>query len=351
MGIEIPDSLKPIAAVVATDWPECDETAIERMADHWEDMAGTLTEIRDEGDAITQALLARISGDTNASIQQFWQSAGGDLDGLVTFCNAIAFACRVMAMLIRAVKIYIIAMLVELAINLAIAAALAVETFGASMAEGAAAQAITRTLVRQALKELLQKILKETIIEAFKGFMQGAGKELAWQAGETALGLRDGIDLGDVAQAGAHNAISNAVTGGLNAGLDGILDSGGTHRTRPDSGTDAENDGGIREKIDELGGNAADSVVEGPDDDKERLQNDAGELLENWLGLSEEEPAAGDEPAESPPAEPQPAEAPEAEAPPLEPVLTAPPATGFSLNMGPDTFYRDDEAGRLRLDN
>lgn len=334
MGIEIPDSLKSVASVVATDWPECDETALDRMGGHWDDTAKTLTDIRDEGDAVVKALLERIDGDTHEAIDGFWRTAGGDIDGLVTFCHAIGDACRVMAMLVRAVKVYIIAMLVELAISLAIAAATAAVTFGASLAEGAAAQIITRTMIRQALKELLQRIITETLIEAFKGFLMGAGKELAWQAGETALGLQDGIDFGAVASAGANNAISSGLSAGLGAGLDGL--TGGKHHDSSSDSTDSE--GGIQEKIDGFSGDVADSVVEGADDDKERLKSDAGELVENALGLSDEESESS---------EPEPEEP--AEVPPM-PAMAAPPAAGagFGLNLQPDTFYTDPNAGGLR---
>lgn len=76
MGIEIPDYLKPVAALVACEWPKADETALLRMADHWEHMGDTLSQIRAEGDAVTTAILARIDGRTHESIQQFWRTAG-----------------------------------------------------------------------------------------------------------------------------------------------------------------------------------------------------------------------------------------------------------------------------------
>ncbi|WP_443678169.1 WXG100-like domain-containing protein [Nocardia spumae] len=357
--MEIPEYLEPVASIVACKWPECDETALLRMADHWEHMGDTLSRIRAEGDAVTTAILARIDGRTNESIQRFWGTAGEDLDGLVTFCKAIAIACRVMAVLILAVKLYIIAMLVELAINLAIAAATAVETLGASLAEAAGAEVVTRAMIQQALKQLLERIIEETLIEAFEGFMKGVGKELAWEAGETALGLRDGISLTDVGKAGLHNAVSSAATGALHGALGKVgVDE---HSKRPDAHHphthDSDTPGGpktkAREKfegkVDEFGEKVADEVVEGPEDDKKRFKSDATELAKKVFGGTDEESSAptGQLQYTAPNTLPDNLEF---DAPQL--VVTARPAgSGFGLDLDGDTFHRDGDGGRLRIDD
>ncbi|WP_063015618.1 hypothetical protein [Nocardia nova] len=406
MGIEIPDYLKPVASLVACDWPKADETALLRMADHWEHMGDTLSQIRAEGDAVTTAILARIDGRTHESIQQFWRTAGDDLDGLVTFCKAIAIACRVMSVLILAVKLYIIAMLVELAINLAIAAAAAVETLGASMAEAAAAEVATRVVIQQALKQLLKRIIKETVIEGFKGFMKGAGRELAWEAGENALGLRDGFNLDDIGKAGLHNGISSAASGALGAALRKVgvdehnrtPDGRNPHTHEPESPGAPKTDERkkFEGKVGDFGEKVAGEVVEGPQDDKKRLKTDATQLAKHWFGhdsgsgtpapaaqlpsstpnlLSDSAtdpyswypdanpggggldhgpsgatvPGSGDDPSVLyPDSRP---DGGDAESP--QPAVSSAVASGnsgFSLDLDGDTFYREENGGRLRLD-
>lgn len=273
MGIELPDPLKPVASLVACKWPECDETALKHVGEDWDKIATTLEKIKEEGDKVTTTVLSKISGEVHDSIQKYWKDISEGLDDLVTLCKAIGFACKVMAMLILAVKLYIIAQLVALAVQIAIDTAAAPETLGASEAEAVAAEAAAKILLKKALKELLEKVVKETAISAGKGFLKGAGKELAWETAETATGLRSGINMSSVLHAGEHEAVQDGVSTAANTLLSGL-------GVKPE-------DNDLGDDIDKLSGAAADKATsDTPEDDKDRAKDDGKKLLGNIFGGS-----------------------------------------------------------------
>ncbi|WP_225731248.1 MULTISPECIES: hypothetical protein [unclassified Nocardia] len=267
MGLEIPDALKPVAQLVACKWPEADETALLRMADRWDSAGNAITKVHDSGDKVANLALAHLEGRTHDQLQEFWKQASSDLSELATFCHRLALACRIMAALILAVKLYIIAALVELAVQIAIAAATAIETLGASAAEAAVAEVATRVAIRQALQQTLKRIAKETAVTAAKGFLIGSGKELAWEEAETKLGLRDGIDWNKVTQAGEHNAVSKVTTQLTTK----ALKLGGYDPA----------DKKVEKAIKQTASKTADSLTGGVDSDGKRAIKDAGKVVLN----------------------------------------------------------------------
>ncbi|TQM31160.1 hypothetical protein [Nocardia bhagyanarayanae] len=215
MGLEIPDALKPVAAVVVYKWPETDETGLRAAADRWDQIADLLDQVNDLGDDVVKVVLANTEGETHDAIDAFWKNVGGDggtLQSTAEFCRELAFVLRVMAMLVLAVKLYIISMLVFLAIQLAAAAAAAAPTLGASLAEGAAVQVAVRTAITQALKKLIQEIGVRTIVQgAVLGAGVKGGIEVGFQSLEIKLGVRDGYDGFSIASNSIYGAISGAV--------------------------------------------------------------------------------------------------------------------------------------------
>ncbi|MET8774594.1 hypothetical protein ABZV58_06160 [Nocardia sp. NPDC004654] len=171
--------------------------------------------MNDLGDDVVKVVLANTEGDTHDAIDAFWKNVGGDggtLQSTAEFCRELAFVLRVMAMLVLAVKLYIISMLVFLAIQLAAAAAAAAPTLGASLAEGAAVQVAVRTAITQALKKLIQEIGVRTIVQgAVLGAGVKGGMEVGFQSLEIKLGVRDGYDGFSIASKSIYGAISGAV--------------------------------------------------------------------------------------------------------------------------------------------
>ncbi|WP_405177030.1 hypothetical protein OG225_21580 [Nocardia sp. NBC_01377] len=215
MGLEIPDELEPVAALVVYKWPETDETGLRGAADTWDQMADLLDQVNDLGSDVVKVVLANTQGDTHDAIENFWNKAGGDtgmLGELSEFCRELAFVLRVMAALVLAVKLFIIAMLVYLAVQLAAAAAAAVPSLGTSTAVGAAAQVSTRVAVTTALRQLIQDITAKTIVlGAVTGLGTSSAIEVGFQSLEIKLGVREGYDWTQVGSVAAHGAIKGAV--------------------------------------------------------------------------------------------------------------------------------------------
>ncbi|MBB5914764.1 hypothetical protein BJY24_003631 [Nocardia transvalensis] len=368
MGLEIPDELKPVAALVVTKWPEADETGLRGAADQWDQIADLIDQLNDYGGDVVKVVLANTQGETHDSIDQFWKKAGGDegaLGELSEFCRELAFALRVMAMLVLAVKVFIIGMLVYLAVQLAISAALAVETLGASVAEGAAVQMTVRTAITQALQKLLQEIAVKTIIKraavgAGIGAGIGAGKEFGFQSLEKFLGLRDGYDWQDVASEGVHGGIQGAIAGPISNAL-------------KDKGIKFSNNGAtdwfIRSTIGKkIGDPIADAAWGDNQGIGDRVKDDAGKYVRQQAveflteqGSGTDTPAVdtgsgqrqNHNPAPLAPTTPEEGYELYPDSRPGGGNQSQPPVTapgGGLLDIGPDDFHTDDDGTKLRMD-
>ncbi|QIS09169.1 hypothetical protein [Nocardia arthritidis] len=231
MGIEIPSELKPVAALVVAKWPESDETGLQGAADRWNQMGDLLDKLNDDGDDIVKILLAHTEGKTHDSIEQFWKKVGGKdgaLKQLADLCHELGQVLQIMAYLVLAVKLFIISMLIYLAVQLAIAAAGAVETLGASVAEGAAQEVAVRAAINKALSKLLENITVWTVVKgAAIGGSLGALKEFGLQELEIKLGVRNGLDVGDIATESARGAITGAIASPVSATSTKLLKESG----------------------------------------------------------------------------------------------------------------------------
>ncbi|MFD4369248.1 hypothetical protein [Rhodococcus sp. NPDC058521] len=219
MGIEIPGSLRWVAEkVCGTDWPDADESAMQRCADHWGNASTAIGALNELSDDTVKQLLDSIEGDVNDAITDVWQKIGGDAGAmreLLETCDQLAEMLDGAAQDVRRAKLAIIANLVTLAASL-VAAAATVWAFGAGAAAGAAAtlatrasiQLIIRQLITQMLQRLSVEVAKKVALNVITSAAVGAGIEGGMEAGlqtfERTRGLRDSYDFGDVAQAGGH---------------------------------------------------------------------------------------------------------------------------------------------------
>lgn len=225
MGIEIPGSLRWVAdKVLGTDWPDADETAMQRCADHW-DNASVMVETLDMlGDEAIRGLLGAVDGQVNDAIAGFWDKIGGDggaMKELMDACDQLADMLDGAAQDVRRAKLAIIANLVTLAASLVMAAA-TVWAFGAGAVAGAAATAAARLsiqmIIQQLTRTILLRIAKEMVISAAISGGLKVLTENGLQVFENAKGLRDGYDVGDVAQAGANGAVKGVTQVGIKSG-------------------------------------------------------------------------------------------------------------------------------------
>jgi hypothetical protein len=238
VGIEIPGSLRWVAdKVLGTDWPDADETAMQRCADHWDQASVAVESLNGLSDATVRRLLDSIAGDVNTAIADLWQKIGGDagaMHELMETCDALAEMLDGAAQDVRRAKLAIIANLVALAASL-VAAAATVWAFGAGAVAGAAASLAARAsiqmIIRQLIAQIVQRILtlgvgkvaqNIAISAAVGGGIEGS-MEAGLQTYEKVRDLRDDYDYGNIAQAGGHGLVKGAVQGVFKLGARGEL--------------------------------------------------------------------------------------------------------------------------------
>ena len=228
MGIEVPGGVRWLAEkVVGADWPDADETAMERLGQGWKDAGTSLDEIIDEADAAIRSALSGVSGDVETAMAQEWARIGADgaLRELSELFHELGDTLDWSADDVRVAKLSIIAALVVLAAELVAVAVASAMTFGAASPAAFAAEAATQVTVRMIMRQLITSILRRAAVGALKGAAQGAGLqailETAVQVYENKEGRRDGYDLGNIAEAGAKGVVSGNVKGALN-GVVGI---------------------------------------------------------------------------------------------------------------------------------
>ncbi|MFC9550677.1 hypothetical protein ACFTWF_07475 [Rhodococcus sp. NPDC056960] len=228
MGIEVPGGVRWLAErVVGADWPDADETAMERLGQGWKDAGASLDDIIEEADAAMRSALSGVSGDVDAAMAQQWARIGADgaLRELSELFHELGDTLDWSADDIRVAKLSIIAALVVLAAELVAVAAASAMTFGAASPAAFAAESATQVTVRMIIRQLIISILRRAAVGAAKGAVFGVGTqaalETAVQGYENVRGRRDGYDLGNIAEAGAKGAVSGTVKGALN-GVVGI---------------------------------------------------------------------------------------------------------------------------------
>ncbi|NLU82100.1 hypothetical protein [Rhodococcus sp. HNM0569] len=242
MGIEIPGYLRWVSdKVLGTDWPDADETAMQRCADYWDSAASSVSHLNDLGDDTVRQLLDSIEGDVNDAIADMWRQIGGDAGAmreLMQACDELAGMIDGAAQDVRRAKLAIIANLATPAASL-VAAAATVWAFGAGAAAGAAATFAARTSIQMIIRQLIQQMLQRFAMASLGQLSRAIGKNIAvsaltgagieggieggLQVWEKREGLRDDYDYGDIAQASGHGAVKGGVQGAFKIGVRGEL--------------------------------------------------------------------------------------------------------------------------------
>ncbi|HEX8865275.1 MAG TPA: hypothetical protein VF821_06410, partial [Lentzea sp.] len=166
MGIEMPAEVRwLIPIVVGDDWPEGDETALQRLAEVWKTAATDIDDaMRDAEDAVKEAT-SHMDGEAAEAFKTYWEKfvkgEEATLPKMKDVSEKLSTACRNCAMQIEYAKLSIIIALVILAIQIAMMIASAVGTFGASTAGIVPAQMATRAGVQMIFKQLVQRLMQQ----------------------------------------------------------------------------------------------------------------------------------------------------------------------------------------------
>ncbi|MFE6889765.1 hypothetical protein [Streptomyces sp. NPDC057694] len=319
VSIMLPGELDWVLDLLGFEWPNIDEDKLMDAAQQWRDFGQAVLDYQTEGITAANAVKGANLGDAADAFVAEWNKFAdsglgigghgiGYLDGLAGAAQVLGALLEVCAIVVIALKIYVIVQLIDLAIEFAVAQASAIVTLGGSEAAFAARVVMIRMLVRQALEEAAQKVeqatlrsVKEKVVEKAKEMIRDLAKDFTKD-----LLKEKGKDLAkelavDTAKSVASEATSQAIKGAFGAG-DGLGDSlkgFGVAAVNPAMGKVAgeleENDEGGYDFKAKAGGQivtGAGAVASGDMGGFGDMAGGAGELFDTVKG-EEKQPEAG----------------------------------------------------------
>lgn len=240
MGMELPGWLTGTLGAIGMEWPKGDETALDRMADHWTSFGSDVDQLT--GDLVTAAnsVLDSIDGETHDALQTHLQqffSGDKSLEKLKQDAEYLAECCSNTSNEILALKIIFIVELVALAAFIIAAAATAWINWGAP-AEILAEELLTQATLRMAVKNTIERIAIKFAERALEQIGANTFKDIAVQAGiKAGIGALtgSGVEVGKqailhfaadkdfdwkkVAIAGGEGAAANVLAAPLSMGV------------------------------------------------------------------------------------------------------------------------------------
>ncbi|WP_040772174.1 hypothetical protein, partial [Rhodococcus rhodnii] len=219
MGIEIPGYLRPVAEFCASqEWPEADETAMERAAAAWRANANALSEMLDDARAQIKAARTGLGGAVDTAVEERWARLEDALESAAQLSFELAVDTDGSAEGVRNAKLRIIQALIILAAQLAGLAAWMFLSAGLASPAAIAAQAATRAVVQMIMRwlqaELLKRVVAGAVEGASSGILDAVAREGALQVLEMNNGKRSDVDFGNLFEAAGQGAFKGALEGG-----------------------------------------------------------------------------------------------------------------------------------------
>ncbi|MGD3107973.1 hypothetical protein [Streptomyces sp. YGL11-2] len=229
MSIMLPSEVDWVLDLLGFEWPNLDEDKMMQAAEAWRSFAQDCQQAMSQGNSAVGTVRGSNSGDAIDGFGKAWDKF--TKDGLIEFgyLEALAGAAEILAALLDvcaiivvALKIYVIAQLIDLAIEFAIAQASAPVTLGASEAALAGRVVMIRALVKRALTEAAEKItakvteslarrevlsVKEILVKIGKETAKSVGKEAFNQGKAIYQGKQDGVNWTDMGVAAVNPAL------------------------------------------------------------------------------------------------------------------------------------------------
>ncbi|MFC9227547.1 RHS repeat-associated core domain-containing protein [Streptomyces decoyicus] len=221
MGVVLPGWADEVLDLIGVSWPNVDEDDYREMATAMREFADDIDEGANEAHQAIQGLVGSAGGSLAVeALNAHWSKINGThLKNLGECGRMAATALDGVAVLIEGAKIGALVQLGILAAEVIAAQAAAPFTLGLSEVGALAATQATRVIVKRLFKEVCQQVAEQVIsialtpVEEALGAMVG---DLVVQLGANALGVQDGIDLGQTAKAGKD---------GFNLGVQDAKDS------------------------------------------------------------------------------------------------------------------------------
>ena len=162
MSIMLPGELAHFLQMIGFDWPEGDEDKVFAYGQAWSSFAGTLDSAAAPGVRAAHQLAAENIGDAvDAFVHRFTADSGPEntAKNLAQGITVGAGVITVFAGAIVALKVVVVAQLVQFAITFAEAVAAAVPTFGASLSLIPIAELIAMKAIEFAINFGVEQLL------------------------------------------------------------------------------------------------------------------------------------------------------------------------------------------------
>ncbi|MFG2889716.1 RHS repeat-associated core domain-containing protein [Streptomyces sp. NPDC048248] len=207
MGVVLPGWADEVLDIIGVSWPNVDEDDYREMATAMREFADDIDEGRNEAHTAVQGLVGSAGGSLAIeALNAHWGKINGKhLQGLADCGRMAATAMDGVAVLIEGAKIGALVQLGILAAEVIAAQAAAPFTLGLSEVGALAATQATRVIVKRLFKEVCQAVAEQVISMALTPVEEALGAmvgDLVVQLGANALGVQDGVDLGQTAKAG-----------------------------------------------------------------------------------------------------------------------------------------------------
>ncbi|NEY31208.1 hypothetical protein GTU99_03130 [Streptomyces sp. PRKS01-65] len=218
MGVTLPGYLDEALDLIGVNWPNVDEDDYREMAQAMREFADDIDDGTADAHAAISDLLGTNEGLAVQALERHWSKVKGThLANLAEAGRLAATALDGVAVLIEGAKLAAIAQLGILAAEIAAAVAAAPVTLGLSTLGGLAGTQATRIAVKRIFQEVCEEVASRVVDVAMGPVYQSLGSmagDLVVQLGGNALGVQQGVDLGQTAQAGRD---------GLSEGADGSM--------------------------------------------------------------------------------------------------------------------------------
>ncbi|QIY53496.1 RHS repeat protein [Streptomyces sp. RPA4-5] len=221
MGVVLPGWADEVLDIIGVSWPNVDEDDYREMADAMREFADDIDDGANEAHTAIQGLVSSAGGSIAVeALNAHWSKINGThLKNLGECGRMAATALDGVAILIEGAKLGAIVQLGILAAEVIAAQAAAPFTLGLSEVGALAATQATRVIVKRLFKEVCQQVAEQVVSMALTPVEEALGAmvgDLVVQLGANALGVQDGVDLGQTAKAGKE---------GFNQGVQGAKKS------------------------------------------------------------------------------------------------------------------------------
>ncbi|MGP8304536.1 DUF6531 domain-containing protein [Streptomyces inhibens] len=221
MGVVLPGWADEVLDIIGVSWPNVDEDDYREMATAMREFADDIDDGANEAHTAIQGLVGSAGGSLAIeALNAHWGKINGThLKNLGECGRLAATALDGVAVLIEGAKLGAIVQLGILAAEVVAAQVAAPFTLGLSEVGALAATQATRVIVKRLFKEVCQQVAEQVISMALTPVEEALGAmvgDLVVQLGANALGVQDGVDLKQTANAGKE---------GFNQGVQGAKDA------------------------------------------------------------------------------------------------------------------------------